>query len=359
MSNAKSQPLKPIRSEYDATRISPPVYPSTVAPFFTEDCKKNFLQLINPTYSTSPRVEYYGADVLDQMYTRIQPPQVESTFNDQYRVTHEQLTPPRVQTPSPPNDIDSLAVPTSSNRPLAVPTSSNRPHDKNKWKKTYALRQWNCPTPPPSTDSNVNLDDILPVTIVERIHSGRTWDVFRGQIVRSDGAPTPIVIRFTNLETFPEDFPAEINDWDVCTQHVRSNALSGIINEDYIYRSYLPRLQGDLVPLYYGMFIWKGDRPEDGWMIVSILEDVGEEVEDHRILAGLPLDINHVVHGIEKAEQILERYENDENDTERRYIKLIDFQESLHVPPHVLQQGKRLEQTEIKVICQLSLVEIE
>ncbi|WWC91122.1 uncharacterized protein L201_006063 [Kwoniella dendrophila CBS 6074] len=268
---------------------------------------------------------------------------------------------PVKQTPSPVDNAETTQPHANPSTEMVFTSTIKR----TVWNWTYALRQWSGPSL--GSDPYITEGDehsaILFIRVKEFLHTGRTWDIYRGDIMLSadTGPIVPIVLRLTCLKEFIEEIP-NVLEWDPARQQVRSQALEGIINEDLHYRSYLSRLQGKLVPYYYGLFVFKedDDQGEDEWIIASILEDVGDQIEPMAPIAGAPLKVREEIfeaveylhnygylsHNGLNQSHILERYSNDDHPPSQ-HITLVDFQESVGCLGKNKEKGEHLKKREL------------
>ncbi|WWC73035.1 uncharacterized protein I206_107000 [Kwoniella pini CBS 10737] len=211
------------------------------------------------------------------------------------------------------------------------------------WDQITSLLEWqssikrNCRF----VNDEEDLFKIIFCSVDEQIHAGCTWDVFRADD--------------------PDD---DTSFWDGDEAYHRDDALKQIINEDYMLRQHLVKLQGLVVPRYYGMFVWheEHDNKQENWIIATIMEDVGDPISEVMSRYSLPVkrqildcfkhlhNIPHVVHQHTKYNHILERDNDDKRNIQVGKFFLIDFQHAVCLADWQYQEGQKELDREDKIM---------
>ncbi|WWC73026.1 uncharacterized protein I206_106991 [Kwoniella pini CBS 10737] len=241
-----------------------------------------------------------------------------------------------------PTPIASESPERTENPPFKVDVLKPRKDPKADWVNTD-MDDWIQPTKRDvmRIQRSDKESETLLLRLRENIHLGVTWDVFRAEMALRDFSLSPIrvIIKFTKIGSFREDPPESLNKWDPETDPVRIDVVEHIIQEDLMLRQHLRKLQGNLVPYYYGMFVWhrEGDRDIENWIIAMIMEDAGNPMSEMMCL--LDLDVKkdileslkrlreetQVIHDDMQGRHFLARERCDENSGK---YAIVDYREA-------------------------------
>ncbi|WWC91135.1 uncharacterized protein L201_006076 [Kwoniella dendrophila CBS 6074] len=280
-----------VETSIDATKKAPPPEVRTqqegefAQPGFNPDfAGKDAFHLFMSPELESKRIGYSSKDFSGKVFTRIVPP-----YTPYERPTAEEglLT-----------EADSRRTysPAEADDPCLIDNSSNstdshlylRPNIEPQWEQDYPLSEWIIPTKRDSNWISSNEDDskVLFLRIDRKVHAGAIWDVFRGDMTTRDFKPSvqPIILKLTKFNSFKVNPTENISaaEWDAELDPFRSTVIDEVNKEDWILRQHLGSIQGNLVPFYYGLFVWheEDDEDEDNWIIASIMEDVGNPLHE-------------------------------------------------------------------------------
>ncbi|WWD06829.1 hypothetical protein V865_004925 [Kwoniella europaea PYCC6329] len=247
------------------------------------------------------------------------------------------------------NENPPLATDSSGSITAEHPASS----EDIPFRKTQTFIKWSLVTPRESWRLSPDEDrsKSLFLRIYDQIHEGCTWDVFRGEMGLSDfsdrGRLQPIVLKLTKLSSFRELAPEDTTFWDSEHDNDRCDVEEKITNEDYFLRCYLKALQGDIVPYYYGMFIWRKNNDQRRERRPCLTKK--EIFQCYRTL----FKKAKVVHHAWAPNHILKRDEVEEEHVEKPKLALIGFEDAVSCASWTLDARKAEERSHLSLILSL------
>ncbi|WWC91136.1 uncharacterized protein L201_006077 [Kwoniella dendrophila CBS 6074] len=311
----------------------------------------------------SERIGWSSKDFLGKAFSRIVPPYTPidcvTTMKDDDSLEEEEE-----EEDDDDDEIEMMEgslVDEDASRFSSLIDSSSNPEDPHlylrsrnnieiKWEIDYPLNEWIMPTKRDSwriISSQEDNDKVLFLRIYHKVHAGGVWDIFRGdmRLRNRTGLYQTIILKLTKFNSFRDSTPENEYEWSSETDPFRTAVIDEVITEDWVLRQHLGSVQGDLVPYYYGMFVWheakEEDEDENNWIIASIMEDVGDPLPGGMLL--YPLEVKQeifrcfkrlhddvdLVHGFGISRHVLDRDVNNKRNLgiQDRYA-LVDFKSS-------------------------------